>query len=279
MVKFKNKELSYRFFVSFLFIPFFLLIFNYGSYPYLFMILGIIGIMSYEFFSLLKEKGLQPYLRTGIVSSVVMSFIMNYSSAIFTYFLITVLIIFVSIGELRRNDTDKSIIYISATTFGVLYTGWLGGHMILIEKLSFSLFDSPKLIILSFLMIWMSDTGAFFVGSRFGKHKILPRISPSKSYEGLIGGFIFSLLSGLVYSLFYFKELLSVDIFILSIISSIGGLSGDLIESAMKRDAQLKDISSFLPGHGGVLDRFDSILFALPLIYYYTIFVISYRIL
>ncbi len=279
MVKFKNKELSYRLFVSFLFIPFFLAIFSYGSYPYLFMILGIIGIMSYEFFTLLKEKGLQPYLRTGILSSIVISFIMNYSSAIFTYFLITVLIIFVSIRELRRNDTDKSIVYISATTFGVLYSGWLGGHMILIERLSFSLFDSPKLVVLSFLMIWMSDTGAFFVGSRFGKHKILPRISPSKSYEGLIGGFIFSLLSGSIYSLFYFKELLFVDIFILSIISSIGGLSGDLIESAMKRDAQLKDISSFLPGHGGVLDRFDSVLFALPLIYYYTIFVINYRIL
>jgi len=279
LVKFKNKELSYRLFVSFLFIPFFLAIFSYGSYPYLFMILGIIGIMSYEFFTLLKEKGLQPYLRTGILSSIVISFIMNYSSAIFTYFLITVLIIFVSIRELRRNDTDKSIVYISATTFGVLYSGWLGGHMILIERLSFSLFDSPKLVVLSFLMIWMSDTGAFFVGSRFGKHKILPRISPSKSYEGLIGGFIFSLLSGSIYSLFYFKELLFVDIFILSIISSIGGLSGDLIESAMKRDAQLKDISSFLPGHGGVLDRFDSVLFALPLIYYYTIFVINYRIL
>jgi len=276
--KSKQDNLSYRLLTSFLFVPFFLVIFNYGSFPYLFLMLGIIGIMSYEFFYLLREKGLNPYLRTGIFASIVLGLIMNYSSALFTYFLITLLLLFISVVELRRNDPTKSIIYMSVTTFGVLYTGWLGGHMILIGKTSYNLLNSPKLIYLAFLMIWMADTGAFFIGSRFGKHKIIPKISPSKSYEGLVGGFIFSFVSGFLFSLFFFRELNILDNFILSLISTFAGLAGDLVESAMKRDAQLKDVSSFLPGHGGVLDRFDSILFALPLFYYYFILVIKSRI-
>ncbi len=278
MEKSKQDNLSYRLLTSFLFVPFFLVIFNYGSFPYLFLMLGIIGIMSYEFFYLLREKGLNPYLRTGIFASIVLGLIMNYSSALFTYFLITLLLLFISVVELRRNDPTKSIVYMSVTTFGVLYTGWLGGHMILIGKTSYNLLNSPKLIYLAFLMIWMADTGAFFIGSRFGKHKIIPKISPSKSYEGLVGGFIFSFVSGFLFSLFFFRELNILDIFILSLISTFAGLAGDLVESAMKRDAQLKDVSSFLPGHGGVLDRFDSILFALPLFYYYFILVIKSRI-
>ncbi|MEJ5307617.1 MAG: phosphatidate cytidylyltransferase [candidate division WOR-3 bacterium] len=279
MAKFNQENLSYRFLTSFLFIPFFLVIFNYGSYPYLFLMLGIIAIMAYEFFYLLREKGLNPYLRTGIFASVLLGFIMNYSSALFTYFLITLLLMFISIFELKRNDPAKSIVYMSVTTFGVLYTGWLGGHMILLGSESYNILNSPKLIYLSFLMIWMADTGAFFVGSKFGKHKIIPKISPSKSYEGLLGGFIFSLISGFIFSLIFFKELNMVDVIVFSLISSLGGLAGDLVESAMKRDAKLKDVSSFLPGHGGVLDRFDSILFALPLFYYYFIFVIKSRLL
>jgi phosphatidate cytidylyltransferase len=260
------------------FVPFFLAIFDYGSYPFLFLILGIIGIMAYEFFYLLREKNLQPYLKAGVIASVVLGFIMYYSSALFTYFLITLLIMFVTVGELRRKDKGKSIIYMSSTTFGVIYTGWLGGHMLLVRQFSETNLYSGILIYLPFLMIWMADTGAFFLGSLFGRHKIIPQISPSKSYEGLVGGMLFSFLSGLGFMKLWAPFLSVIDILFLSLIAVIAGLCGDLVESAMKRDANIKDISSFLPGHGGVLDRFDSILFALPLFYYYFVFFLKGRI-
>lgn len=265
-------------FTSVIFVPFFLAVFNYGSYPYLFLILGIIGIMSYEFFYLLREKGLQPYFRIGVFASVMLGFVMYYSSALFTYFLMTLLIMLVTVGELRRKDSSKSIIYMSATLFGVMYTGWLGSHMLLIRQLSDIVFGSGVLIYLAFLMIWMGDTGAFFLGSLFGKHKIIPLVSPSKTYEGLFGSLLFSFLSGLVFKFIWGGFLNIIDISILALISTIAGLGGDLVESALKRDAKLKDISSFLPGHGGVLDRFDSILFALPLFYYYFVFFLKGRI-
>lgn len=275
--KLNKSNLFFRLLTSFAFVPFFLAIFDYGSYPFLFLILGIIGIMAYEFFYLLRAKKLNPYFKAGVFASLVLGFIMYYSSALFTYFLITILIMMVTVGELRRKDGGESIIYMSSTTFGVIYTGWLGGHMLLVRQLSESLFSSGILIYLPFLMIWMADTGAFFLGTLIGRHKIIPRISPSKSYEGLLGGFIFSFLSGFGFMKIWAHFLTVGDIAVLSVIAVLAGLAGDLVESAMKRDANIKDISSFLPGHGGVLDRFDSILFALPLFYYYFVFILKGR--
>lgn len=276
--KLNKSNLFFRLLTSVAFVPFFLAIFDYGSYPFLFLILGIIGIMAYEFFYLLREKNLQPYFKAGVIASVVLGFIMYYSSALFTYFLITLLIMLVTVGELRRKDGGKSIIYMSSTTFGVIYTGWLGGHMLLVRQFSEANLYSGILIYLPFLMIWMADTGAFFLGSLFGRHKIIPQISPSKSYEGLVGGLLFSFLSGFGFMKLWAPFLSVIDILLLSLIAVIAGLCGDLVESAMKRDANIKDISSFLPGHGGVLDRFDSILFALPLFYYYFVFFLKGRI-
>lgn len=118
-----------------------------------------------------------------------------------------------------------------------------------------------------FVCLWANDTGAFCVGSLFGKHKMAPRISPGKTWEGLVGGFIFSLVAGGLFA--YFEptytlvEWLSVALFI-----TIFGTFGDLAESLFKRTIGVKDSGKFLPGHGGVLDRFDSFLLALPATYF-----------
>jgi len=270
--KLNESNLFFRLLTSITFVPFFMAIFNYGSFPFLFIILGIIGIMAYEFFYLLRAKSLKPYFKTGILASVILGLIMYFSSAIFIYFLITSLIMLITVGELKRKNGGESIIYMSSTMFGVIYTGWLGGHILLIRQFSESTLYSEILIYIPFLMIWLADTGAFFIGSLLGKHKIIPQISPSKSYEGLFGGFIFSFLSGFGFMKIWAPFLSIFDVLILASIAVIAGLCGDLVESAMKRDANIKDISSLLPGHGGVLDRFDSILFALPLFYYYFVF-------
>ncbi|UWG98518.1 phosphatidate cytidylyltransferase [Dehalobacter sp. DCM] len=118
-----------------------------------------------------------------------------------------------------------------------------------------------------FAMVWLTDTGAFFVGITLGKHKLVPKVSPNKSVEGAIGGLAMALISGLAFWLI--TDIGSLPgILVLSLLTSMVSQIGDLFESALKRTAGVKDSGKLIPGHGGILDRFDSFLFALPLVYY-----------
>ncbi|MBQ4820475.1 phosphatidate cytidylyltransferase [Aquimarina sp. MMG016] len=124
----------------------------------------------------------------------------------------------------------------------------------------------PIIIAGPFLIAWTNDTFAYLVGKNFGKHKLLERISPKKTIEGFAGGFVFSLLAG--YLISTFSDTLSIYVWlIISIIMSIFGTLGDLIQSKFKRQAGVKDSGSIMPGHGGIFDRLDSIIFASPFLY------------
>ena len=125
------------------------------------------------------------------------------------------------------------------------------------------------LVISILATIWICDSAAYFAGISFGKHKLFPRVSPKKSWEGAIFGFIFAILT-MILAHFLVLDFLSFnEAIILGIIIGIVGQIGDLIESLIKRDAQVKDSSSLIPGHGGVLDRFDSLLYSAPVILLY----------
>ena len=117
-----------------------------------------------------------------------------------------------------------------------------------------------------FVCIWCNDTGAYLVGSAIGKHKMIPRVSPGKTWEGLVGGFVFSLLAGFVFSLFV-KEIVLWHWLIIAFTISVAGTLGDLMESLYKRTIGIKDSGNVVPGRGGWLDCFDSTLLAAPVIY------------
>jgi phosphatidate cytidylyltransferase len=119
-----------------------------------------------------------------------------------------------------------------------------------------------------FILIWTSDTFAFLVGKNIGKHKLLERISPNKTIEGFIGGMVFTFLASLILAN-QFTSLTQKQWLVIAGIVSIFGVLGDLIESMFKRQAGVKDSSNFIPGHGGFLDRFDSVIFAAPFIFIY----------
>ncbi|MDO4730505.1 MAG: phosphatidate cytidylyltransferase [Clostridia bacterium] len=130
------------------------------------------------------------------------------------------------------------------------------------------------------VVTWMSDTGAFFIGTAFGKHKLAPTISPKKTVEGALGGVVFALVSGVLISLLFEKVILSPHIYInyivvtvLSLATSVISILGDLIFSYLKRACNIKDFGNVIPGHGGILDRFDSVIFAAPLIYSCTLII------
>lgn len=122
---------------------------------------------------------------------------------------------------------------------------------------------SPLIPLAMFAFIWSTDTGAFCIGSLIGKHKLFPRISPNKSWEGAVGGVIVAMLAGYIFSLFF--DIMNVYEWVgMALVVAVFGIFGDLVESLLKRTWGIKDSGSIMPGHGGFLDRFDSSLFAIP---------------
>ncbi len=161
------------------------------------------------------------------------------------------------------------------TIFGVCYIGLPFSHLILLRFYEQSLMTYAPIsygtayLWVAFLGTWASDTCAYFVGSAWGTHKLCPQISPGKTVEGSLGGIIGSLL--VVAAFGWFIHLAWVHALALGIVVGIMAPAGDLVESAMKRFVKIKDSGTLLPGHGGVLDRFDSILFVVPAVYYYVL--------
>ncbi len=126
----------------------------------------------------------------------------------------------------------------------------------------------PEIILGFFILIWISDSFAYLVGSTIGKTKLYERISPNKTIEGAIGGLIAALISSHFISK-YFTDITFISWMIVAAIVVVFGILGDLIESKFKREAGVKDSSNFIPGHGGFLDRLDSVIFAAPFVYVY----------
>jgi phosphatidate cytidylyltransferase len=141
------------------------------------------------------------------------------------------------------------------------------GHLLLTRALARGEF----LIFFVVLVTWAADTGAYYVGTVLGKHRLAPVISPNKTVEGLIGGVVLAVVAALVAQAWFLPDFSITDCLATGIILSVAGLFGDLAESAMKRSAGVKDSGWLLPAHGGMLDRLDSMLFTAPAFYYYMV--------
>ena len=161
--------------------------------------------------------------------------------------------------------------------FGLIYTSFMMSFIYYTRELENGVF----LIWLIFITSWVSDTGAYFVGSAIGKHKMTPNLSPKKSWEGAIGGILIAGCAAALYGLFYAKHfnlrLYANPIFgLIGCLGAFLAMCGDLVASAFKRNNNVKDYSKLIPGHGGVLDRFDSVLFTAPLVYFLIVLFMSY---
>jgi phosphatidate cytidylyltransferase len=170
-----------------------------------------------------------------------------------------------------QKDFSKMLTGIGVTILGVLYVMFLGGFLVA-TRVGFDPILSSKLLLFYFAVNFGSDAGAYFVGKNLGKHKLNPKISPGKTWEGLIGGVLFSAAFAALSTLIFFPELPYKFSIPLAIVMAVLGVIGDLAESAIKRGADVKDAANFLPGHGGLLDRLDSLLFNAPILYYFARF-------
>jgi phosphatidate cytidylyltransferase len=172
-----------------------------------------------------------------------------------------------------QKDFSKMLTGVGVTVFGVLYVIFLGGFLVSM-RVGFETFPglSSKLLGFFFLVVMGSDVGAYYIGKNFGKHKPLPKISPNKTWEGFVGGVLLAIGFAALSTLLFFPELPYKISIPLAIVMSTVGVMGDLAESAMKRGAGAKDAANILPGHGGLLDRLDSLLFNAPILYYFARF-------
>jgi phosphatidate cytidylyltransferase len=239
----------------------------------------------YEFYVLARKKDMKPDVAAGFLGG----------AALFTIFYfatpdrqprldvetIGLVILVLTIGTLiaatlRGAPFDKMIASSGATILGVLYVVFLGGHLLALRT-GFEEKLSAHLLSFFFLILMGADTGAYYVGRAIGKHKLAPAISPGKTWEGVAGGVVVGLALATVAHFWFFKELPLKWTLPLTAVMIVLGILGDLTESALKRGAGAKDAAKILPGHGGALDRLDSLLFNAPLIYYFAHFYFSAR--
>lgn len=173
--------------------------------------------------------------------------------------------------EFFQGNTEKSLLNISLNLLGTVYIGFLFAYILLLRFIP--PVNTVFYVLFAFLVTWANDSAAYFVGVNFGKHKLCPAISPHKTLEGSLGGLAAGLITSTILAVIFKKPLIPYAI--LGIAAVVAGQVGDLVESMMKRNAGVKDSGEFLPGHGGVLDRFDSLLFAGPIIYYAVTYILQ----
>ena len=235
------------------------------------MVLGL-----WEFYLLSKQ--LKPDRTTGYIAGAALVTISLYNdpaAVLLVQFVIIALIIGTLIAAtVRGAPFDKMLASAGATILGVLYVAFLGSHLISIRT-GFNPTLSRHLLSFFFLVLMGADTGAYYIGRALGKHKLAPSISPGKTWEGAIGGLVAALAMAALSHFWFFRELPLKYILPLAAVMTVLGVFGDLAESALKRGAGAKDAANILPGHGGMLDRLDSLLFNAPLIYYFARFYFS----
>jgi phosphatidate cytidylyltransferase len=247
---------------------------------------GAIVVALYEFWFLARRQGARPDVVVGYAATaaVIAAFLFNEPT-----WLLVILPVFVAaalVAEMLRGAPfDQMMLSTGATVFGVLYVAVMGSHLVavrtgfpqvlvpadqfLVAESLISHTLSTHLLSFFFLVLMGSDTGAYYTGRALGRHKLAPQVSPGKTWEGAAGGMAASLLMAALAHYWFFPELPLRAALPLAAVMNVLGVMGDLVESALKRGAKAKDAARILPGHGGLLDRLDSLLFNAPLLYYF----------
>jgi len=248
---------------------------------WLFVIIAAIALAAglFEFYSLTKKLELKADAAVAYIGSTVLflAFLVDApaKAADLLLLALALFVITVLISQAFRFQVDfsKMLTGIGVTILGVLYVAFLGGFLVS-TRVGFEghAYLSTHLLGYFFLVLMGSDTGAYFTGRALGKHKLAPKISPGKTWEGLIGGIVAAAAFAALATFWFFPELPYQYSIPLAVVMAIVGVLGDLAESAIKRGANAKDAASVLPGHGGFLDRLDSLLLNAPILYYFARF-------
>lgn len=282
-----DASLPFRIGSAVVFLPLLVLMAKVGGIVWLLFTVLMVGLALREFYAMMESKGLRPHWKSGTFAVLLLpvaGYLRFRTGRVEEWHLggfLTVLIGAVLLAELRRGAGKQAVANIASTLLGVLYVGWLGSHVGLLRELPVPRHEAyargMSYALLPFFIAWTCDTAAYACGLAWGRHRLMPEVSPQKSVEGAVAGLAGAVLAAFLARAWFARYLTPFDAAALGVLVGVFGQLGDLVESLLKRDAAAKDASRLIPGHGGVLDRFDSILFAAPIVYYFLLFQVAGR--
>ena len=262
-----------------LFVPLLVLLARAGGMAWL----GFVALQTLlgleEFYRMARVKGLEPVRWLGFASALGVLALAYRPTTPNAALLATLALLLLLALSLRRAGQPRVLESAAVTAFGVLYVGWLSAHFVLLRELPWraglAYADGASLVLFAFLVTWSCDTGAYLTGRLFGRTRPWSAISPRKTLEGSLGGFAFAILGSLIASATFLRPeggpplLPWPHAVAVGALVGVCGQVGDLVESLFKRDSASGDSSDLIPGHGGILDRFDSLYFGAPIVYHY----------
>ncbi|MCH7869240.1 MAG: phosphatidate cytidylyltransferase [Myxococcales bacterium] len=284
-------ELSMRLVTAAILIPFVLYVIYLGGWLYL-AVVATFGVLAQrEFYGLIEDKGAEPLVMPGLGFGLAVMLIAYWGNEYHTMLLVTASLLVFMIAQLGKPEITEALASISGTFFGVFYVAWLLSHAIVLRFFyktalgrygaqdleQFGLVPDSGAFFMTYVLAVVAacDAGAYFAGRAYGRRKLAPKISPNKTVEGALGGLLAALVVGVSCKLVYgvvAPELAAAFSWSLVLgfapILAAVGIVGDLVESLLKRDAKVKDTGALLPGMGGILDRIDAPLLAIPVMYY-----------
>jgi phosphatidate cytidylyltransferase len=265
------------------FVPLLVIVVWFGGEPGFTALMVTFGILAaLEFYRMVATSEAPPFTYFGLIwtaffilsrnSELLSLFETRFGSGLLMPLLLTSAVVLPLIGLLSRRQKEGAFTTWAWTIAGILYVGWLLSYLVALRGLD----SGRNWVFFALFITWASDTTAFFIGRRFGRHKLAPNISPGKTWEGTIGGIVGAIIMSILFftSTPFHLPLVYWQAIVLSILVSIFGQVGDLVESLLKRNMGVKDSGRLLPGHGGILDRLDSIIFAGIVVYYYVVWAI-----
>jgi phosphatidate cytidylyltransferase len=241
-----------------------------------------------EFYQLIEEKGAQPLRGFGMAAGVALPVVMYFGDESLATVLMTVVLLSMMVLQLTKSQIREALASISGTFFGVFYVGWLLSHAVVLREFAGVVAGRwpaaaegmhPEVggfyLLFTISTVIGGDVGAYFAGRAWGRRKLAPRVSPGKTVEGALGAVVFGTAIGLalkggfdLWAPALSEHLSWRAVGVIAPVLAAVGITGDLVESLLKRDAEVKDTGSLLPGTGGVLDRIDSNLLGIPVMYY-----------
>jgi phosphatidate cytidylyltransferase len=260
-------------------VPLFLVAVVLGGLWFLAAVMALSAVGAWEYFGMAAARGYRPRAVAGIGLALAFPAALEASTRrpeLLPAFLL-VAIFGVAMAHLLDPEADGAIASVAVTVTGAAWVGLFFGHLVLLRELPGRTPGMPDwfgalLVAVPILLTWANDTVAYFVGHRWGRRRLLPRVSPGKSVEGAVGALVatVALAFPVLWAVNVWVRLFEpLDALAVGLLIGVAAPCGDLVESAFKRDAGVKDSSRLIPGHGGVLDRFDSLLVTAPVFYYY----------
>ena len=245
--------------------------------PWLTILVAILGVLAiFEFYRMVTAAKVPPLTYFGLIWTLLFIVSPHFDYAILTPLLLASAVVLPLIWLVLRRQKEEAFVSWAWTIAGILYVGWLLSYLVALRGL-----ETPSMpdagrdwVFFALFTTFASDTAAFFTGKVLGRHKLAPHISPGKTWEGAIGGAIGAIIVSLLLVTILDLPLSYGQSILLGLVVSILCQLGDLTESLLKRKMGVKDSGRLLPGHGGILDRIDSVVFAGIVVYYYVIWVI-----